>query len=180
MAVILTPPTYPRTGWWRLGVLLVTIALVLTGLAVGSSVPSGAAPATNAGEVRILSSAPATFDPAAGGDIVSASVTAQLFEGLTAFDPSLILRPALARSWDVADGGRRLVFHLRSGLVFSDGSPLTGADVVRSWLRLIAPAQPSPLASLMSDVVGRRRLPGRQEWEHLVGRGQRGRPGRHG
>ena len=55
---------------------------------------------------------------------------------------------------DVLDGGRRIVFHLRPGQSFSDGTPLTGADVVRSWLRIIDPKRPSPLASLMADVDG--------------------------
>ncbi|HTC85202.1 MAG TPA: ABC transporter substrate-binding protein, partial [Candidatus Acidoferrum sp.] len=55
---------------------------------------------------------------------------------------------------DVLDNGTRVVFHLRPDLAFSDGSPLTAADVVRSWLRVIDPATPSPLASLMDDVVG--------------------------
>ncbi|HVA85090.1 MAG TPA: peptide ABC transporter substrate-binding protein, partial [Candidatus Saccharimonadales bacterium] len=79
---------------------------------------------------------------------------AQLFESLTSFDPGLTVRPALAQSWDVLDGGQRIVFHLRPGLEFSDGSPLTAGDVVRSWLRVIDPAHPSPLASLLTDVAG--------------------------
>ena len=43
-------------------------------------------------------------------------------------------------------------------LTFSDGSPITADDVVRSWLRIIDPAHPSPLVSLMGDVDGRPRL----------------------
>jgi oligopeptide transport system substrate-binding protein len=105
-------------------------------------------------EVSISSGEPTSYDPAAQGDIGSAAVTAQIFEGLTAIDPGLSVRPALAASWDVSDGGRRVVFHLRPGLTFSDGSPLTAADVVRSWLRLIDPIRPSPLASLILDVEG--------------------------
>jgi oligopeptide transport system substrate-binding protein len=105
-------------------------------------------------EVSISSGEPTSYDPAAQGDIASAAVTAQIFEGLTAIDPGLSVRPALAASWDVSDGGRRVVFHLRPGLTFSDGSPLTAADVVRSWLRLIDPSRPSPLASLILDVEG--------------------------
>jgi oligopeptide transport system substrate-binding protein len=81
-------------------------------------------------------------------------VTAQLFETLTAFDPGLTLRPALAESWSVEDGGRRVVFRLRPGVTFSDGTPITAGDVVASWLRLIDPASPSPLAGLMADVEG--------------------------
>ena len=46
------------------------------------------------------------------------------------------------------------MFHLRPDLTFSDGTPLRASDVVRSWLRLIDPAHPSPLASLMLVVDG--------------------------
>lgn len=104
--------------------------------------------------VRILSGVPTTLDPAAEGDAESAAITAQLFESLTSFDADLQVRPALAESWRFADGGRQVTFHLRPDLAFSDGSPLKPSDVVRSWLRLIDPAHPSPLASLTFDIKG--------------------------
>jgi oligopeptide transport system substrate-binding protein len=97
---------------------------------------------------------PSTLDPAAQGDLSSAVVISQLFEGLTAFDPGLNVRPALASSWDVSADGTQIVFHLRPGLAFSDGTPIHGADVVRSWMRLLDPKAPSPLLSLISDVQG--------------------------
>jgi oligopeptide transport system substrate-binding protein len=118
---------------------------------VGGASPANAAPPD---DVRILIGAAATLDPAAQGDIGSAAVSAQLFEGLTAFDPQLNVRPALAESWELLDDGSRIVFHLRPNLTFSDGSPLTGDDVVRSWLRVIDPDAPSPLVSLFGDVEG--------------------------
>ena len=104
--------------------------------------------------MRILSGEPTTLDPAAQGDAGSAAITAQLFESLTAFDANLQVRPALAASWEFADGGRQVTFHLRPDLTFSDGSPLRPSDVVRSWLRLIDPAHPSPLASIALDIAG--------------------------
>ncbi len=103
---------------------------------------------------RILTGAPSTLDPAAQGDAGSAAVTAQLFESLTTFDADRQTRPALAESWRIEDGGRRIVFHLRPDLTFSDGTPLRASDVVRSWLRIVDPRSPSPLTSLMLDVVG--------------------------
>lgn len=104
--------------------------------------------------VRILTGSPETLDPAVQGDAGSAAITAQLFESLTAFDTHLQVRPALAESWRFEDGGRRVTFHLRPGLTFSDGSPLRPSDVRRSWLRLIDPTAPSPLASLVLDIKG--------------------------
>jgi ABC-type transport system substrate-binding protein len=133
--------------------MAVVAALVLVATTALSGGPRSAA-AAGTDELTILMGSPATIDPAAQGDIGSAAVSAQLFESLTAFDPGLRIRPALAASWDIDEAGHRIVFHLRDGLTFSDGSPLTGPDVVRSWLRLIDPASPSPLASLVMDVKG--------------------------
>ena len=107
-------------------------------------------------ETRIAMSAPATIDPAAAGDAGSAAVIAQLFEGLTAIDGSLAPRPALAASWAFKDGNRTVDFTLRDGLTFSDGTPISAEDVVRSWIRVLDPAAPSPLAALLYDVVGAR------------------------
>lgn len=106
------------------------------------------------GSARIALDAPSDLDPAQSGDIQSATVIAQLFETMTAIDESLQLRPALAESWRVEEGGLRIVFRLRPDLRFSDGSPLRATDVVESWLRVIDPSAPSPLASLMYDVRG--------------------------
>ena len=101
-------------------------------------------------------SEPATIDPAVAGDAGSAAVIAQLFEGLTAIDGNLAPRPALAASWTFKDGNRTVDFTLREGLAFSDGTPITAGDVARSWLRVLDPAAPSPLAALLYDVVGAR------------------------
>ena len=78
----------------------------------------------------------------------------QVFEGLTALDARNVVQPALASSWTIEDGGKRVVFDLRAGITFSDGRAITANDVVASWLRVIDPAHPSPLASLLSDVTG--------------------------
>lgn len=134
---------------------LAAVVAILLALAASLS-PAGPSPLRAAArdEVTILAFEPRTLDPARAGDSTSLPVTAQLFETLTSFDPGLTLRPALAESWTVEDGGRRVVFRLRPGVTFSDGRPISARHVVASWLRLIDPAQPSPLASLMGDVEG--------------------------
>ena len=125
-------------------------------LALFATLVSCASPsvATSDRPARILTGTPESLDPAVQGDAGSAAIGAQLFESLTAFDANLELRPALAESWAFDEGGRTITFHLRPDLVFSDGSPLRPSDVVRSWLRLIDPQQPSPLASLALDIAG--------------------------
>jgi oligopeptide transport system substrate-binding protein len=130
------------------------LALVISALLAQAGAGPTRAAARN--DLRIFVQAPSTFDPAAQSDSATAAITAQLYETLTAYDASLQLQPALAASWDVAADGRRVVFHLRPGLTFSDGTPLTAQDVVGSWLRLLDPAHPSPLVALMIDVRGAR------------------------
>jgi ABC-type transport system substrate-binding protein len=160
---VLSDPTQlaPVPGHGRVVARIVAVVLVISllGLALGR-LPSGqpAAGTTLASvdkhAVTILGGEPVTLDPAVQGDLGSAQVTAQLFESLTAVDPSLVVRPALTSAWASSDGGRTMTFTLRPNLKFSDGSALGAADVVRSWLRLLDPAHPSPLASLLSEIHG--------------------------
>ena len=138
-----------------ISILLVVVAPAIA--RIGPADPGRGATIANAADpdvVRILLGSGGDLDPAIQGDIGSAAVSAQLFESLTAIDPDLQTRPALAASWDFRDGGATVVFHLRPDITFSDGSPITAADVVRSWFRVIDPAHPSPLVSLMGDVRG--------------------------
>ena len=128
------------------------VAALALAVLVASCAPAGGASAGRT--VRILAGTPTSLDPAVQGDAASAAISAQLFESLTAFDADLQLRPALAESWKFDETGQRVTFHLRPDLAFSDGSPLRPSDVVRSWLRIIDPGQPSPLASLAVDIRG--------------------------
>jgi oligopeptide transport system substrate-binding protein len=54
----------------------------------------------------------------------------------------------------VSDGGKRLTFHLRPGITFSDGTPITAQDVVASWMHALDPTAPSPLVGLLRDIEG--------------------------
>jgi ABC-type transport system substrate-binding protein len=105
-------------------------------------------------DVVLSGGTPLSWDPAAISDGTSAQVLTQVYEGLTVLDATSTVRPALAESWHLEADGKRLVFELRDGLTFSDGTPLDAEDVRRSWLRVIDPAQPSPLSSLLDDVAG--------------------------
>ena len=129
------------------------LAIVLVALLAGACGTSQIDDPKSA-SARILVSPPTTLDPARVGDAQSGALVGQSFESLTTVDQSLQVRPALAESWRAEDGGSRIVFQLRPDLRFSDGTPLRASDVVRSWLRLIDPTTPSPLASLLLDVRG--------------------------
>ncbi len=160
---VAAPPSRARRLVLAAIAALVVVAMVVQlwpalDVSSGGSIAPAVAPAVSTDTVTILAGAPSSIDPAHHGDLGSASYVSQLYESLTAVDPSLAIRPALAESWTIENEGRRVVFTLRDGLTFSDGTPLTASDVVHSWRRLFAPGNPSPLASLIADVVGARDL----------------------
>jgi peptide/nickel transport system substrate-binding protein len=90
---------------------------------------------------------PKTFDPAKVDE--QASETVRFLTGgvlLRLNRPTQQPEPELAASWNLSPDGKLVVFHLRKGLRFSDGSPLTSSDVVWSLQRVLAPATAAPVA----------------------------------
>ncbi len=54
-----------------------------------------------------------------------------MMRGMVTNDPTTsAIVPELAKSWDISEDGREIVFHLRQGLQWSDGAPFTADDVV--------------------------------------------------
>ena len=75
------------------------------------------------------------------------------FEGLTVPDPrTLAPRPGQAYRWEVSADGLTYVFHLRPGLQWSDGRPITAQDFVWSWRRVLEPATASRYAAIMYPI----------------------------
>ena len=96
---------------------------------------------------------PETLDPQRATGQPEGRVIWALFEGLTRYDERTLQPiPGAAESWDVADDGRRYVFHLRAGATWSDGSPLRAQDFAYAWRRLQDPALGSEYAYLLHGV----------------------------
>lgn len=70
-----------------------------------------------------------TLDPLTCADGMQQTVASLLYEGLFQLDHSFTPHPCLCQSYSYDPETRRYVFTLQSGVLFSDGSPLTGADV---------------------------------------------------
>src|SRR3954451_19131885 len=66
----------------------------------------------------------------------------QLFDRLVEAWPERTIVPSLAERWEISDDGLRYVFHLRDGLRWSDGAPLTAHDVEFGIKRVLNPSQP--------------------------------------
>ena len=65
----------------------------------------------------------------------------QLFDRLVEQWPERTIVPSLAERWEISDDGLRYVFHLRDGLTWSDGTPLTAHDVEFGIKRVLDPGR---------------------------------------
>jgi oligopeptide transport system substrate-binding protein len=100
---------------------------------------------------------PATLDPAKVADLPSLNVVHELNAGLTRFSGRGVA-PDLAESWEPSENGLVWTFHLRKGIRWSNGAPITAEDFRRSWLRALAPATHSAYARAeMQNIRGARR-----------------------
>jgi len=57
-------------------------------------------------------------------------------EGLTSIAADGSVEPFLAKSFDISEDGKTYTFHLREGVVFHNGDPMTAADVVANIERV--------------------------------------------
>lgn len=98
---------------------------------------------------------PETIDPALNSAVDGANMIIHAFEGLLKFDRDNNIVAALADKWEQSEDGLTWTFHLRDGLKWSDGSPLTAEDFVYSWRRVVDPMTAAPYGyDLMNIVVG--------------------------
>jgi ABC-type transport system substrate-binding protein len=99
---------------------------------------------------------PRSLDPALSTDVPTGRAVAYLFDGLTRFDPSAKVEPALAERWDVTADGLTYTFHLRRGVTFHDGTPFVARHVVNSWQRVLDPAVKGGRGEPLYPIAGAR------------------------
>src|SRR5579863_4964623 len=96
-----------------------------------------------------------TLDPALvlASDTSSLNAIQMLYTGLVQLNDKLEVQAQMAKSWSVSSDGLSYTFHLRPNLRFSDGTPLTSADVVYSINRALLPATRSETAPIYLDLI---------------------------
>lgn len=94
---------------------------------------------------------PRTLDPHLLVGIPESNIVSALSEGLVVQDPEGVdaVRPGVAASWSHSPDFRRWTFNLRKDARWSDGQPLTAADFVYSFQRILAPQLKADGADLL-------------------------------
>lgn len=107
-------------------------------LEVSTAAPEAAASRHGGILVMAILTDPKSFNPVVAKETSTTVVTGLIFEGLTRTNGvTTEVEPALAESWEVSENGLRWTFHLRPGVLWSDGVPLTASDVTFTFERLI-------------------------------------------
>lgn len=135
------------------------LGISLTGLAIvscndSSSKSNSVSAKENRDQINLtLSDEPPTLDPTLSGDSISARVAHDFFEGLVTLDQNNNPIPGLAESWTIGTDRKTYTFKLRDNLKFSDGSPITAEDVLKSWQRLANPKTGATQPELLEPIV---------------------------
>ena len=113
---------------------------IIRGLVAAIVLPSaliGPAPSAHAETVPTLrlgvTATAGSLNPFTAADPVARRATDLTYEGLVAVGADGQPAPGLAESWRVDDGGRRWTYTLGADRQWSDGQPVTAADVLYSY-----------------------------------------------
>ena len=101
----------------------------------------------------VLNNTPDGLDPGVTNNSFAQYVIINCFEGLVTYDESGSVVGGSAESWDVSEDGTVYTFHLRDGLKWSDGSPLTAQDFVYSIQRVLTPDTAAQYVSMVTSYV---------------------------
>ncbi len=145
----------------RLALLAVALAVPTLGCGGGSgtSVPASATAVKYFGDTsppigQVFTfnngAEPETIDPGKMSGQPDGRIARMIFEGLTSPHPeTLEPTPGQAYRWETSADGLLYTFHLRPGLQWTDGTPLTARDFEWSWLRVLEPETAARYATLM-------------------------------
>jgi peptide/nickel transport system substrate-binding protein len=95
--------------------------------------------------IKAIAGDPRTFNPLYSQSIDDQEAAALMFGGLTGYDPYHQKEGAgMAKSWDYKADTQEWIFHLREGLKWSDGVPLTSDDFLFYTQLVFDPNIPNP------------------------------------
>ena len=97
------------------------------------------------GDARILI-------PFLADDVSSGSICGLVYNGLTKVGKDLNIVGDLAESWEIADGGLSITFHLREGVKWHDGVLLTAEDVRFTYETILDPGTGCPYISSYAGI----------------------------
>ncbi|MEZ4506456.1 MAG: peptide ABC transporter substrate-binding protein [Thermomicrobiales bacterium] len=138
-----------RSAW-----LYSLMAVVLVAGSVFAAFSSGA----NAQDEKVLrihqSTFPENLDPQKSSFTSEIAVLALNYEGLARQDSELNTVPAAAESWEFNEDATQLTFHIRDGLTYSDGTPITSENFRFAVERTCDPNTAGEYQGILFEITG--------------------------
>jgi peptide/nickel transport system substrate-binding protein len=117
-----------------IGILIFAIIVSGGQLVTAQVSPSNGQPVSGGVHVEGVLGSPRYINPLlAGTNSADQDIVKLVYSGLVKIGAGREIIPDLAESWDIADGGRTYVFHLREGVKWHDGAPFTSSDVAYTF-----------------------------------------------
>jgi oligopeptide transport system substrate-binding protein len=135
--------------WTRLAGLVAILALVMPVLATGVRAQDGGEKVLHIHQ----SVYPDTIDPQYGSALAEISIWTLNYEALTKLDDKLQTVPGAAESWEFNQDLTQITFHLREGLNYSDGTPLTAEHFRYAAERTCDPYVAGGYQYVLGDIV---------------------------
>lgn len=110
---------------------------------------SGGAAPVRGGTLKVGGTVATSIEPPLLVDGTGVAIVQQVGEYLVTVENGVV-KPHLALSWKPSQGGQVWTFTLRQGVTFQSGKPLTAADVVATFKRLVDPKQASSAQSSLT------------------------------
>lgn len=119
----------------------------------GSSTTGGGSTATGGSSVTVAIDADLnTMDYEYATDGNSFIMQSMCVSGLAMLDSDGQPVPDMAERWDISEDGMTYTFHIREGVKWSNGTPVTAQDFVYGWQRLVDPALASEYNFIVSTI----------------------------
>ncbi|WAH35718.1 ABC transporter substrate-binding protein [Alicyclobacillus dauci] len=124
----------------------------------GTSTSDNSKPVEGGSITLDLTQAVPDLDPAVAFDTTSAEIEQQVYEPLVTYKGSTNdIIGDLATDWNVSQDGKTYTFHIRKGVKFSNGDPMTAKNFVYQLQRILdkkMQPKPSPGASFFLNITG--------------------------
>jgi len=101
---------------------------------------------------------PATLDQHHTTTVNEGALLNDLYEGLVAFDGKGEVIPGVAKSWEVSLDGLIYTFHFRDDAKWSNGDPVTAADFVYSFRRIMDPNTAAGYANVLYPITNAKEI----------------------
>ncbi len=123
-------------------------AALLAGLCLHSAQTRAEEPLPTYGDNLLygMIGAPGNLLSFMSSDTASREVASQFYVGLLRYGKNIEIEPWAAESYEVLDGGLRLRFTLKKGILWQDGTELTADDVEFTYRLMIDPTTPTAYA----------------------------------